>query len=112
MEIDWWHAMTVGVLAMALAMEALAAYCHQKESLISRYRQRGMQPDFWHKRWTRLFWGRGALTSEPDFDDDSEDVYYALTPEFGSFLRGTSRLLVAIMFLVRYASGMPPPWTG
>ena len=112
METDWWHWGTVAVLMVALLFETVAAYCTQKENLISRYKAKGTQPDLWQKRWTRLFWRKGILTSEPDDPYPYEDVYYALTPEFGSFLRGVGRLMVAVLFLVRFALGMPLIWTG
>ena len=100
--VDWWHLATVVVLSVALFGEAVGAYCAQKGRLA---RQRsvplGQRRHFWARLWLKDYGpGHGWRVRER-----------VLAPEVAPVARGVSRLLVALMFLVRFAAGQPPPWS-
>ncbi len=101
--VDWWHLATVVVLALALVGEAVAAYCAQKARFEARHGRVPLKPRRY--RWARLW------RKEVDSHGGQENRENVIPSELGPVVRGLSRLAVALVFLVRFAAGQPPPWS-
>lgn len=101
--MDAWHAATVSVLAFALLCEALGAYCAQK----ARFEERGASIPI--KKW-RYAWALPWLTNKEGHGAVSRE--HLISSELGPVARGAGRLTVALLLLIRFAEGLPPPWVG
>ena len=100
--VDWWHLATVVVLSVALFGEAVGAYCAQKGRFQgAQFMPAGQRRHFWVRLWLRNY-------DPPHGWRVREEV---LSSEFAPVARGVSRLMVALMFLVRFAAGQPSPWS-
>ena len=101
-----WHWFTVATLATAIMFEGLAGYCHQARQLATVQNSEEPFPGGLKTLWLFAFVRRrtmdGVSMARPHFD--------LLRPEFGTVLRGVSRVGVGVVFLVGYAQGQPPPW--
>ncbi|MDE2696072.1 MAG: hypothetical protein OXH97_06085 [Chloroflexota bacterium] len=99
---DWWHSVTIGVLGLALFLEALAAYC--RLNAMFDYGTLGAVYDapLWQRPWLAVSGPRTAGYGVP-----FNRRYPQLQGELASLLRGTSRLSVAALFLARVASKQP-----
>ena len=100
--MDWWHLTTVVVLSVALLGEAVGAYCAQKGRFQAAiFVPAGQRRHFWARLWLKI----------DDSPYGSQVREHVLSSEFAPVARGVSRLMVALVFLVRFAFGQPPPWS-
>ena len=127
MDVEWsmWHVASVVILALAIVLEAVGAYCAQKERVAKwagrlvapRSLEKDGQTTFFRGRrrsitpWARL-WLRSVEHEEYPGVIDAVHRAKSLDPEIGPVLRGVARLSVATLFLARFASGQPPPFSG
>lgn len=101
--VDWWHSVTVGVLALALSLEALAAFCRQNAIIsgvresVSSSNEHSLWPRWWERPW------RARAT--PGY---SRKRFSRLDSAAASLFRGISRLMIASLFLARIAAKQPP----